>query len=163
MRRLAFALALALAAPAGASAAPPAVSANHVALRVADLETAVAWWRDLFGAEIARRSRIPAIDDGIEIAFLRLPGGFHVELVGGGEPVDPGPPDDIAADYAVAGWKHIGFEVADLDAALAHFARHGVAPDYRVTRADYGVEIVLIREPGGRYVELYAPLEGAEE
>ena len=41
---------------------------------------------------------------------------------------------------------------------LAHLATHCVTSDYRVTRADFGVEIVLIRDLSGRFVELYAPL-----
>ena len=172
MRRLTRVLlvgaALFAAAPVAQADAPPATpdetalglqfSGNHVALRVTDLEQAVDWWTTLFGAREVRRSRVPALDPEIEIAFLHVSGGFHVELVGGGEPVDAGPPADIAADYSVAGYKHIGFLVADLEPVLAHLARHGVTPDYRVTRGDYGVEIVLIREPSGRFVELYAPL-----
>ncbi|MEL7397761.1 MAG: VOC family protein [Pseudomonadota bacterium] len=169
MRRLLLSLiaATALTGPVNAET-PPATPAetsialqyrgNHVAMRVADLEAAVTWWTDLFGAQEVRRSAVPALDPEIEIAFLHISGGFHIELVGGGSPVDPGAPEDIAADYGTAGYKHVGFLVADLEPVLAHLATHGVTPEYRVTRADYGVEIVLIREPSGRFVELYAPL-----
>lgn len=136
---------------------------NHVALRVADLENSVRWWRDVFGAREVRRSKVPTLDPEIEIVFMHISGGFHIELVAGGEPVEPGAPTDIAADYGVAGYKHVGFLVEDLARTLDHMARFGVTPDYRVTRADYGVEIVLIREPSGRFVELYAPLPGASE
>lgn len=131
---------------------------NHVALRVADLATAVDWWKTLFGAREVRRSRVPNIDPAIEIAFLHIACGFHIELVGGGTPVDAGAPKDIGTDYQVARYKHVGFLVDDLERVLAHMARHGVVPDYRIERPDYGVAIALIREPSGRYVELYAPL-----
>lgn len=166
---LAASLALAaLSGPAAAQIDPPATPAetaiglqyrgNHVALRVADLEPSVQWWKDVFGAREVRRSKVPVLDPDIEIVVLHIAGGFHIELVGGGEPVEPGAPDTIAADYGIAGYKHVGFMVADLEPVLAHMARFGVEPDYRVTRPDYGVEIVLIKEPSGRYVELYAPL-----
>ena len=172
IRSILLAASLVLAAMAGpapsANAEPPATPAetatglmyrgNHVALRVADLERSVAWWESLFGARVVRRSTVPKLDPEIEIVFLHISGGFHVELVGGGEPVEPGVPETIVADYGVAGYKHIGFLVDDLDRVLAHMARFRVTPDYRVTRQDYGVEIVLIKEPSGRYVELYAPL-----
>ena len=132
--------------------------ANHVALRVVDVEASVAWWKTVFGAREVRRSRVANIDPDIEIVFLHLADGFHVEIVGGGKPEEPGAPRDIAADYGQAGYKHIGFLVDDLDRVVDHLATHGVRPDYRIERPDYGVSIALIREPSGRYVELYAPL-----
>ncbi|MDJ0740435.1 MAG: VOC family protein [Gammaproteobacteria bacterium] len=148
-----------------APATPPASStalmfrANHVALRVADVDASVAWWQDAFGAREVRRSRVANIDPAIEIVFLHIADELHVEIVGGGEPVETTTPADIAADYRRTGYKHIGFQVADLERALAHLATHGVTPEYRIQRPDYGVSIALIREPSGRYVELYAPLE----
>ncbi len=170
MKLPAFALAtlLALSLESLGAAQPPATPpegatalmfrGNHVALRVADLEASVQWWKGVFGAREVRRSRVPNLDSNIEIVFLHISGGFHIELVGGGAPSDNGGPDDISADYQSAGYKHVGFLVADLEPVLTHMARFGVTPEYRVTRADYGVEIVLIREPSGRFVELYAPL-----
>lgn len=164
---LALIAATALTGPVTAESPPPTPAetaiglqyrGNHVAMRVADLDAAVTWWRDLFGAQEVRRSAVPALDPQIQIAFLHISGGFHIELIGGGAPAKVAPPVDIAADYDVAGYKHIGFLVADLRPVLAHLERHGVTAEYRVTRADYGVEIVLIREPSGHFVELYAPL-----
>ncbi len=164
----ALVLAVVILVTAQTFAAPPAETAiglqyrgNHVALRVADLETSVQWWSDVFGAREVRRSAVPNVSPDIEIVFMHIAGGFHIELVGGGTPEERGAPEDIAADYGVAGYKHIGFLVADLNPVLDHMARFGVEPDYRVTREDYGVEIVLIKEPSGRYVELYAPLTTA--
>jgi hypothetical protein len=58
---------------------------NHVSLRVPELAPSVAWWQRVFGARLVRRSRIGNIDPGAEIAFLHVAGGFHVELVGGGD------------------------------------------------------------------------------
>jgi catechol 2,3-dioxygenase-like lactoylglutathione lyase family enzyme len=133
--------------------------ANHVALRVVDLEASVQWWKSVFGATEVRRSRIPNIDPGIEIAFLQIADGFHVELVGGGHPEVIPPPKTIAEDYQRTGYKHIGFLVNDLKAVLQHMAQFGVKPDYQIDRLDYGLRIALIREPNGYYVELYQPIK----
>ncbi|KPF70558.1 hypothetical protein IP84_02370 [beta proteobacterium AAP99] len=92
---------------------------NRFALRVADLPRAVRFWQDAFGAAQERRSQVPNIAPDVEIAFLHLNGEFHIELVGGGElapqPITP----DIASDYRRAGYRHIAFNVSDLDATLA--------------------------------------------
>ena len=132
---------------------------NHVCLRVRDLDASVRWWADVFGARPVRRSRVEAINPGAEIAFLHLADGFHVELVGGGQVRQAVPPPaTIAADYGVEGYKHFGLLVDDMDRVLAHFARHGVGAEYDTTRPDYGQRIVLVKEPNGYFIELYAPL-----
>lgn len=130
---------------------------NHVALRVTDLEESVEWWKSVFGAVEVRRSQIPNIDPEAEIAFLHIADGFYVELVGGGSPEVLESPEDIAADYGITGYKHIGFIVSDLDRTLEHLAQNGVEPEYEVERPDYGVRIVLFRDPSGHYIELYEP------
>ena len=131
---------------------------NHVCLRVKDLEASVKWWSDVFGAQVVRRSKVPTIDPGAEIAFLEIADGFHIELVGGGAPRQAAPPPkDIAADYGVEGWKHVGFTVPDMDAAVAYLHSKGVEVAYETDRPDYGVRIALFKEPNGYFIELYAP------
>lgn len=136
---------------------------NHVALRVADLEESVQWWKSVFGAVEVRRSQISNIDPEAEIVFLHITDGFHIELVGGGSPEILEPPKDIAADYGITGYKHIGFMVPDLERTLEHLAQNGVEPEYEVERPDYGVRIVLFRDPTGHYIELYEPLSQVGE
>jgi methylmalonyl-CoA/ethylmalonyl-CoA epimerase len=51
---------------------------HHVGLAVADLEQAVARWRDLFGAEIEAEEDVPA--QGVRAVALRT-GGGRVELL----------------------------------------------------------------------------------
>jgi catechol 2,3-dioxygenase-like lactoylglutathione lyase family enzyme len=135
--------------------------AHHVALRVADLEQSVDWWNRVMGAREVRRSQIPNISAGTEIALMHISGGFHIELIGGGRVnTPPGlPPEDIKADYGLAGWKHVGFYVADMEAALAHLKSEGVTAEYDIIREDYGVRIVLFKELNGYFIELYAPVE----
>lgn len=131
---------------------------NHVALRVADLEESVQWWQNVFGAVEVRRSQIPNIAEGAEIAFLHIADGFHIELIGGGSPEMLETPEDIVADYGVTGYKHVGFMVADLDRTIEHLAQNGIQPEYETERPDYGVRIVLFRDPNGHFIELYEPL-----
>ena len=94
-----------------------------------------------------------------QVEVLGIADGFHVELVGGGQVRQAVPPPaTIAADYGVEGYKHFGLLVDDMDRVLAHFARHGVGAEYDTTRPDYGQRIVLVKEPNGYFIELYAPL-----
>lgn len=104
---------------------------NHVALGVTDLEQSVKWWKFVFGAVEVRRSQIPNIAPGAEIAFLHITNGFHVELISGGSLEVLEPPEDIAADYGLTGYKHVGFMVADLDRVIQHLAQNGVAPNMK--------------------------------
>ncbi len=135
---------------------------NHVALRVANLEQSVDWWARVLGAVEVRRSRIEAINEGAEIALMHINQSFHIELIGGGEvETPPGlPPADIAADYRLAGWKHVGFYAADADALIAHLGEQNVEVAYDVLNEGYGVRIILIQDPNGYFVEFYTPIEG---
>lgn len=133
---------------------------HHVALRVPDLEKAVAWYGDVFGARVVRRSRVPNINPDIEIAMLEVNNGFHIELVGNGNPARPVPPPaSIAEDYGIEGYKHVGFIVEDLDSVLAHLGKKKVDVFYQVRRKDYGVRIVLLRDLNGYIIELYQALQ----
>ena len=132
---------------------------HHVALRVPDLDQAVKWYEDVFGARVIRRSRIPNIDPNIEIAMLEINNGFHMELVGNGNSTRPVPaPASIAQDYRIEGYKHVGFMVDDLEKVLTHFREKKVDVFYQVTRQDYGVRIVLLRDLNGHIIELYQAL-----
>jgi hypothetical protein len=45
-----------------------------------------------------------------------------------------------------------------MDRVTGHLEANAVAVACDTVRADYGVRIVLIKEPSGCFVELYAPL-----
>lgn len=133
---------------------------NHVSLRVTDLEKSVRWYQDVMGAHVLRRSRVPDIDPDIEIAFMQLSHGFHIELVGGGKLSRPEglPPKGIAEDYRLEGYKHIGFSVTDYDRTLTYLRSKNVSVLREGTRRDYGVHIALFKDPNGYLIELYGPL-----
>lgn len=136
--------------------------AHHVALRVADLEASVDWWKRVMGAVEVRRTDMSVVNEGAEIVFLHISGAFHIELVGSGNvETPPGlPPQDIIEDYGLTGWKHVGFYVADYGATKAHLAEQGVEIYHENTVPAYGVRLFLVKDPSGYFVEFYAPLDG---
>ncbi len=133
---------------------------NHVALRVTNLEKSIAWYQNVFGATVLRRSKVENIDPDIEIAFLEISNAFHVELVGGGNPLGNKPelPASIKEDYQVQGYKHIGFKIKDYDTVMQHLKDNNVDVFYEIERPDYGVRIVLLHDINGYTIELYADL-----
>ncbi len=134
---------------------------NHVALRVKNLEKSIEWYQNVLGAKVLRRSKVKNIDPDIEIAFLALSYGFHIELVGGGNPKEDKPkmPASIKEDYDVQGYKHIGFKVNNYDKVITHLRDKGVDVFYQIERQDYGVKIALFRDINGYTIELYGNLK----
>jgi len=86
---------------------------DHIAMVVADLDKAVALYRDGFGLELDRIEDLPA--RGVRVAFLSL-GDTHVELV-----------QSLRDDSEIAAWAvrhgegmhHVALAVSDIEAALA--------------------------------------------
>jgi catechol 2,3-dioxygenase len=129
------------AAPAPAH---PAMRVGHIHLKVADLERAIAFYRDVLGLDVMQRAA------GGTFAFLSA-GGYH-HHVGlntldslGGTPPPPGH----------TGLLHVAFVYPDRKAlaqAYKRVADHGI-----VVRAfDHGVsEALYFADPDGNGVELY--------
>ena len=127
-----------------APAIPPDVRVGHVHLRVADLDRALGFYRDVLGFEVTLRL-------GDQAAFLSA-GGYH-HHVGlntwesrGGAPPPPGH----------TGLYHVAFVYPTrraLAQALRWVLEAGVALD---GAADHGVsEALYLRDPDGNGVELY--------
>jgi catechol 2,3-dioxygenase-like lactoylglutathione lyase family enzyme len=105
---------------------------DHVAVTVADLEAAIAFFVDL-GLEVEGRTFVDGAfietvtgipDARSEIAMLRLPGGgTAIELA---RFVHPNPePGQPGAPANVLGIRKLGFEVDDLAPILARLAARG--------------------------------------
>ena len=117
---------------------------GHVHLKVADIERAVAFYRDVIGFEITQRY-------GLEAAFLSA-GGYHHHIglntweSAGGKP----PPPGTTGLYHVA----ILFPTrADLAAALRRVLEARIPLD---GASDHGVsEALYLRDPDNNGVELY--------
>jgi methylmalonyl-CoA/ethylmalonyl-CoA epimerase len=92
---------------------------DHVAIAVSDLEAAIAYYRDTFGAEVAHREVVES--DGVEEALLRVADSY-VQLL------TPTRADSPVAKYLQKrgdGLHHIGYRVDDCAAALEAVKAHG--------------------------------------
>lgn len=120
------------------------VSVGHVHLKVADLERAIAFYRDVLGFEVTDRF-------GRQAAFLSA-GGYHHHIglntweSRGGQPPAPG----------TTGLFHAAILYparADLADALRRLLAHGIRID---GASDHGVsEAIYLRDPDGNGLELY--------
>jgi methylmalonyl-CoA/ethylmalonyl-CoA epimerase len=85
---------------------------DHVAIAVNDLEAAIRYYRDTFGAEVDHREVVES--DGVEEALLKVAESY-IQLL------TPTRDDSPVAKYLEKkgeGLHHIGYRVADCAAAL---------------------------------------------
>jgi catechol 2,3-dioxygenase len=122
----------------------PKVGIGHVHLKVADLERALHFYRDVLGFQVTQRH-------GQEAAFLSA-GGYHHHIglntweSQGGSP----PPPGTTGLYHLAILYPTRTELAD---ALGRVLRAGIPLE---GASDHGVsEAIYLRDPDGNGVELY--------
>jgi methylmalonyl-CoA/ethylmalonyl-CoA epimerase len=132
---------------------------NHVAVVVADLEQALAFWRDALGLSLAGVKDMP--EQKSKIAFLPLPGS-EIELV---QPTDD--QSGIAKYLAKRGpgMHHLCLETRDLDGVIARLKDKGVRLIGDSPSAGAGGRRMIFIHPesaGGVLVELYESGELAE-
>jgi len=85
---------------------------DHVAIAVNDLEAAIAWYAEAFGATVVHRERVES--DGVEEALLKVADSY-VQLL------TPTRDDSPVAKYLAnkgEGLHHIGYRVANCAEAL---------------------------------------------
>jgi methylmalonyl-CoA epimerase len=92
---------------------------DHVAIAVADLDAAVAWYQTMFGATVAHRERIDS--DGVEEALLRVADSY-IQLL---TPVSVESPVARYLERHGEGIHHVGYRVADVASALARLQSEG--------------------------------------
>jgi catechol 2,3-dioxygenase len=127
-----------------AEAIDPRVDVGHVHLKVADLDRAIAFYRDVLGFELQQRI-------GDQAAFLSA-GGYHHHVglntweSGGGSP----PP------FGTTGLYHVAFRYPDRQ-ALANALKRLLEQGARLSGAsDHGVsEALYLRDPDENGIELY--------
>lgn len=120
------------------------VKIGHVHLKVADLERALGFWRDVLGFEVMQRY-------GKQAVFLSA-GGYHHHIglntweSAGGSPPSPG----------TTGLYHVAI-LYPTRALLADALRRLISADIELDgAADHGVsEALYLRDPDGNGVELY--------
>ena len=86
---------------------------DHVAIAVNDLDAAIAWYADVFGAQVTHREVVAS--DGVEEALVRVADSY-IQLL------TPTRDDSPVAKYLAKrgeGLHHIAYRVEDCAAALA--------------------------------------------
>lgn len=128
----------------GAQAIDPQVRIGHVHLKVADLERAIGFYRDVLGFELMQRM-------GDQAAFLSAGGYHHHIALNTWESLDGQPPP-----FGTTGLYHHAI-VYPTRAALADALRRLIAAGIGLEgAADHGVsQSLYLRDPDGNGVELY--------
>ena len=91
---------------------PLLTNIDHVAIAVPDLEAAIAYYAETFGAEVAHRERIES--DGVEEALLKVADSY-IQLL---TPVRDDSPVARFLEKKGEGLHHVGYRVDDCAAAL---------------------------------------------
>ncbi len=125
---------------------------DHIGIAVRDLDRACATYEAVLGAELSSREAVE--QQGVEVAFMRLPGDARVELIA--------PTDDSGAvarfiDKRGEGMHHICILVEDIEATLAELAGADVALlDERPRPGAEGSKIAFVHPAvlGGVLLEL---------
>lgn len=92
---------------------------DHIAIAVADLDGAIAYYRDTFGCDVTHREVIES--DGVEEALLAVADSY-IQLL------TPTRDDSPVAKYLAKrgeGLHHVGYRVDDCAAALAQVKAEG--------------------------------------
>jgi glyoxylase I family protein len=138
---------LATRAKSPAQSAPQVMGLDHVVLRVADIDRAIAFYEAVLGLHVERRLA--------EIGLVQLrAGNSMIDLVPRTEDEDDGRNMD-----------HFAVRIAEMDVPqlTAHLKRHGI--DAGEVRRRYGAEgygsSIYITDPDGNTVELKGPPETA--
>ncbi len=131
---------------------------DHVAIAVADMEAAVAWYEEVLGAAVAHREVVES--DGVEEVLLAVAESF-VQLVA------PTGPDSTVARFLERhgeGLHHVGYRVASCEAALAAAVAAGAVPIDQVPRPGSRGTTVAFLHPKSALGTLIELVEvGAEE
>jgi methylmalonyl-CoA/ethylmalonyl-CoA epimerase len=98
---------------------PQLTEIDHVAIAVQDLESAIAYYADTFGATVSHRERIDS--DGVEEALLKVADSY-IQLL------TPTSDDSPVAKYLEKkgeGIHHVGYRVANCADTLQSVKDHG--------------------------------------
>jgi methylmalonyl-CoA epimerase len=99
--------------------APQLTEIDHVAIAVRDLEAAMAWYAEMFGATVAHREVVER--DGVEEALLKVADSYVQLLM----PVRDDSTGAKWLDKNGEGIHHVGYRVSDVRSTLDAFVAHG--------------------------------------
>ena len=124
---------------------------DHVAIAVRDLEAAIAYYAETFGATVDHRERIES--DGVEEALLKVADSY-VQLL---TPTTDTSPVAKYLEKKGEGLHHVGYRVDDCAAALQSVKDHGgQAIDQAPRPGSRGTTVAFIPPKGafGTLIEL---------
>ena len=124
---------------------------DHVAIAVRDLEAAIDYYAETFGAQVTHRERVES--DGVEEALLAVADSY-IQLL------TPTRDDSPVAKYMEKngeGLHHVGYRVADCAEALRSVTEHGGrAIDQAPRPGSRGTTVAFVHPKGafGTLIEL---------
>ncbi|HEX3459306.1 MAG TPA: methylmalonyl-CoA epimerase [Acidimicrobiales bacterium] len=124
---------------------------DHVAIAVHDLEAAIAYYAETFGATVAHRERIDS--DGVEEALLKVADSY-IQLL---TPTSETSPVAKYLEKKGEGLHHVGYRVDDCAVALQSVKDHGgQAIDDQPRPGSRGTTVAFIHPKGafGTLIEL---------
>ncbi len=131
--------------------APLLTEVDHVAIAVNDLDAAVAYYADTFGATVSHRERIET--DGVEEALLKVADSY-IQLL---TPIRADSPVARYLEKQGEGLHHVGYRVNDCAEALQSVKDHGGRVIDEVPRpGSRGTTVAFIHPKGafGTLIEL---------
>ena len=117
---------------------------DHVAIAVNDLDAAIAYYADTFGATVTHRERVES--DGVEEALLQVADSY-IQLL---TPINDTSPVAKYLANKGEGLHHVGYRVADCAEALQSVKDHGGRVIDEAPRpGSRGTTVAFIHPKGG--------------
>jgi methylmalonyl-CoA/ethylmalonyl-CoA epimerase len=124
---------------------------DHVAIAVRDLDAAIEWYAQMFGATVEHRERVES--DGVEEALLKVADSY-IQLL---TPVTDTSPVAKYLERNGEGLHHVGYRVADCGAVLETMKAQGARVIDQVPRpGSRGTTVAFVHPKGafGTLIEL---------
>jgi methylmalonyl-CoA epimerase len=124
---------------------------DHVAIAVRDLDAAIAWYADNFGATVAHREQVDS--DAVEEALIKVADSY-IQLL---TPTSDTSPVAKYLDSRGEGLHHIGYRVDDCAAALSTLKANGARLiDEQPRPGSRGTTVAFVHPKGafGTLIEL---------
>ena len=132
---------------------------DHVGVAVADLDEAIAFYRDTYGMTLAHEEVNE--EQGVREAMMAVgDSGSHIQLLA---PLSPESTIAKFLDRSGPGIQQMAYRVEDLDAVSATLRERGLRLLYDTPKrgtADSRVNFVHPKDAGGVLVELVQPASG---
>ncbi len=118
---------------------------DHIAIAVKDLEAAIAYYQNAFGATVDHREVVES--DGVEEALLKVAESY-IQLL---TPTRPDSPVAKAIEKRGEGLHHIGYRVNNCAEALAAMIAAGATPIDKAPRPGSRGTTVAFTHPKGSF------------